>query len=201
MLMTAEGLLMFKSFSASPVEKATHIRKECVGWTLLNAVVSTLNNPQALLCGERRSPVCERSEHLNPSSLLFLFVLLLLFLFVPSANAQFLPKSEVLQNAATGTGNGTVFIVSGYNIAGVQVSGTFVGTVSFEGNIGNKNDGFSPLACTPLAGGAAVTTAVVAGIYQCPVAGLALIQARVSAYTSGSITVKSLVLLTCKDAS
>ena len=47
--------------------------------------------------------------------------------------------SYTLQSSATGTGNGTVVDVAGYSALGLQVSGTFVGTVTFEGTVDETN--------------------------------------------------------------
>ena len=98
---------------------------------------------------------------------------------------------ETLQNAAAALGNGTAVSLKGYSAATVEVTGTFVGTVTFEGTIDDAS--WFALGLKTAADGAAVTTATAAGAFKLPSDAVALSQlrARVSAYTSGSITVKS----------
>jgi hypothetical protein len=92
-----------------------------------------------------------------------------------------------LQNAAAATGNGTVMNVDGFKAVYVQITGTFVGTVTFETSL----DGTNWVAT----GGAAVATGTLASAPTAPGAwtittnGVNLFRARVSAYTSGNITV------------
>lgn len=90
------------------------------------------------------------------------------------------------QSAAGATGNGTAFDVAGLALVTVQVTGTFVGTVTFEGTIDGSN--WIAILARSVVDGATATTATAPGIYQLPVAGLEQVRARVSAYTSGSIT-------------
>jgi hypothetical protein len=72
--------------------------------------------------------------------------------------------------------------------AAIQLSGTFVATVQFEASIdGGKT--WSTVAMTPSAGGSAVTSATAAGLFVADVRPYAMIQARGSAYTSGSVSV------------
>ena len=92
-----------------------------------------------------------------------------------------------LQNAAAATGNGSELNVNGLSEAIFQISGTFVGTVTFEGSTDGTN--FTALTVTPVYGGANVTTATAQGIWRASIAGLQKIRVRVSAYTSGAITV------------
>lgn len=100
---------------------------------------------------------------------------------------------QTLQDAAVATGNGTLYEgTTGIGLLGCQVSGTFVGTVTFEGSI-NQADWVSLLA-RDKATGATATTATAAGIYLVDVAGVTHFRARVSAYTSGSITVAAVAL-------
>lgn len=97
---------------------------------------------------------------------------------------------HTFQSAAAATGNGTALDVGGLAIVGIQVTGTFVGTVTFEGTIDGST--WATIAARNMSDGAAVATATAAGLYQVPVAGLVQIRARISAYTSGSITVQGL---------
>jgi hypothetical protein len=74
------------------------------------------------------------------------------------------------------------------NSAAWQISGTFVGTVTFEGTV----DGTNWVATAVVPVGATrtlATTATAAGAWQQNVAGLAGVRARCSAFTSGTIAV------------
>ncbi len=93
----------------------------------------------------------------------------------------------LMQNAAAATGNGTVLTVDGYSVATIQVAGTFVGTVTWEANIDQTN--WIAVQATSLNDGTAATTATAPGLFRIQAFGLSQIRARVSAYTSGTITV------------
>lgn len=93
----------------------------------------------------------------------------------------------LMQNAAAATGNGTVLTVDGYSVATMQVSGTFVGTLTWEATIDQTN--WIAVQATSLNDGTAATTATTTGLFRIQAFGLSQIRARVSAYTSGSITV------------
>lgn len=96
-------------------------------------------------------------------------------------------KLVKLQDAAAATGNGTIVGVRG-NSAGVfQVSGTFSGTVTFEGSVDGTN--WIVIQVTNLNDGNAGTTTTAAGVFRWSSTGLTVLRARVSAYTSGNITV------------
>lgn len=99
---------------------------------------------------------------------------------------------DTLQSAAVATGNGTPVDVAGAQGLVVEVSGTFVATVTFEGTIDDSSwfvVNMLPLGATQTA----VTTATAVGQWTPQHATLALSQfrARVSAWTSGSVTVKA----------
>src|SRR5215211_2285853 len=98
---------------------------------------------------------------------------------------------ETLQSAAAALGNGVAIDLEGSNRLTVQVRGTFVGTVTFEGTIDGTN--YFAVGLKTAADAAAVTTASAPGQFKLPADGpaLSLFRARVSAYTSGSITVES----------
>lgn len=63
----------------------------------------------------------------------------------------------------------------------------FSGTVTFEASIDGTN--YGALSVTPVAGGAAVTTATAAGQWVADCAAYANVRARCSTYTSGGYTV------------
>jgi len=93
-----------------------------------------------------------------------------------------------LQDAAVATGNGTAMLATGYASIAYQVSGTFVGTVTFEGTVDNTN--WVAIQAVNTATGAVSTTATAGGVYVANVAGLSQARARVT-WTSGtSVTVK-----------
>jgi hypothetical protein len=99
--------------------------------------------------------------------------------------------TEILQAAAAATGNGSVADMRGCDELNVDVTGTFVGTVTFEANIDGAN--WVAIGLKTIADGAAVTTATAAGMFKAPIDAFPIQQfrARVSAWTSGAITVKS----------
>jgi len=97
-----------------------------------------------------------------------------------------LTKFEICQSAAGATGNGTAIPVSGWSAVSLQVTGTFVGTLTFEGSQDGSN--YVSLQGFNVADGTVGTTVTAAGIYVIPLIGLVLFRARVSAWTSGAIT-------------
>ena len=99
--------------------------------------------------------------------------------------------SGVLQNAATANGNGNTLSVLGMGTATFTVTGTnvstFVATVNFQGSEDGIN--FYALTVTPSNSSTGVTSTTTTGIFTVGVAGLQLIRATVSGYSSGTITV------------
>lgn len=100
-------------------------------------------------------------------------------------------KDAVLQNAAAATGNGVLLEVSGYSKMALMLTGTFVGTVTFEVSLDGTN--FDELVMRD----ADATTEAYVAAPTAPssfvtdlLGGWRYFQARVSAYTSGAITVK-----------
>lgn len=77
--------------------------------------------------------------------------------------------------------------VGGQGHIGIQVTGTFVGTLTFYGSINNAD--FVAFAVTPAAGGSTVTTATATGLWTAQIAGLSTFRVGFSAFTSGSATV------------
>lgn len=96
-------------------------------------------------------------------------------------------RRVTMQNAAGATGNGNALDVTGLASLGLQVSGTFVGTVAFEGTVDDAN--WVALQVAAVNTGAVSTTTTAAGLFGCSVAGLSQVRARVSAWASGSVTV------------
>lgn len=103
-----------------------------------------------------------------------------------------------MQNASTTTGNGTVLNVSGMGTAICHVSGTFIGTIVFEGSLNNSV--FGAIDAQNITGGLITSSVTSAGFYKIPCNGIKYIRARISAYSSGAITVNGHAdSLSCSD--
>ncbi|KKK55272.1 hypothetical protein LCGC14_3076220, partial [marine sediment metagenome] len=98
-----------------------------------------------------------------------------------------LERILVMQDAATGTGNGTVLMCEGYAFASFQLSGTFSATIKFEVTVDEEN--WIEVQAKNENDGSISTTATAEGIYSFYVAGYARVRARISLYGSGSVTV------------
>lgn len=97
--------------------------------------------------------------------------------------------ATAMQVAAAATGNGTSLILYGRSSAAVQVVGTFVGTVTWEATVDGANWVAVALADLNSTTRARATTATAPGLFLLDaIGGLHALRARVSAYTSGSIT-------------
>lgn len=96
--------------------------------------------------------------------------------------------SKTLQKAAGATGNGITMDCSDYAVIGLQVTGTFVGTITWEVS---NDDGTTwvGILAAPTTTGTGALTATTTGIYIVDVEGIQYLRARVSGYTSGAITV------------
>ncbi|MCZ8512415.1 hypothetical protein O9H85_08205 [Paenibacillus filicis] len=92
-----------------------------------------------------------------------------------------------LQNAANALGNGNPLNTSGYGVAELAVSGTFVGTIIFEGQGPDGN--WYAVNAFQRGTNSASPTASATGLYEVNARGLTSVRARISSYTSGSITV------------
>jgi hypothetical protein len=74
---------------------------------------------------------------------------------------------------------------AGYKLISVTVSGTWVGTISFQGSTNNTS--WNPIAVnSPDVPGAYFTTATTNGHFNIPTTGFRYIRARMTAYTSGT---------------
>ena len=102
------------------------------------------------------------------------------------------PRSRkvTLQSAAGATGNGTPIVSEDLGSVTCQVTGTFVGTVTWEGTVDGTN--WAAVRAEPLSTGTLATTATTTGLYRVACAGLHQVRGRVSAYTSGAITVTAM---------
>lgn len=93
---------------------------------------------------------------------------------------------------AIGSANATVELVcGGMGTAGFQVSGTWVGILTFEGTVDHATWQTLNVALTNST--TQVTTTTANGLFTGPCAGLRAVRARCSAYTSGSADVHILV--------
>ncbi len=108
----------------------------------------------------------------------------------PNVQTAGAPLSTVvtLQNAATATGAGTSMSVSQYGVALIAVSGTFAATITFQ-TVGP--DGLTyPINAKNILTGAVGSTTGATGLYEVDARGLISVVANITAYTSGSVTVK-----------
>lgn len=103
----------------------------------------------------------------------------------------------VLQSAAVATGNGTVIDLSGMGAMSLIISGTFVGTITFEAQ--DPAGGFATIMLQQLASTTLSSTATTTGVWRGPIGGLSGFRARISAFTSGSITVTAFAENTTYD--
>lgn len=96
---------------------------------------------------------------------------------------------RTLQNAAAATGAGSPLLVNGRGAAALQVTGTFVGTVTFEGTINEDLSTWVSIKGSNITNGTVAATATAPGVFSFNTTGLYSIRANITAYTSGSITV------------
>ena len=122
------------------------------------------------------------------------FLALLLLALAPRAPAQQPAQANLTAQAAscptTGPGATTSSLIvrvqntqGGY---GINLSGTWSGTVSFFGTT-NGQTGWSALAATPINGNSAVTTSTANGNWQVNSAGLQGVCVLVTTYSSGTV--------------
>ena len=84
--------------------------------------------------------------------------------------------------------NGTVAIdVGGYGAIGLQLSGTWAATVTFEATVDGTN--WTTLEVWPTNGSSSQTTSTVNGIFYAPCGGLNQIRVKATSFTSGTIQV------------
>ena len=106
---------------------------------------------------------------------------------VPVSQKAATSTSATLQAAAVVTGNGSVISTDGMSAATFTVSGTYVGTINFEGT----EDGttYTAISTTQLGTTIISTTTTTVGVFEASVAGLLNVRARLT-WTSGtSVTV------------
>ena len=96
-------------------------------------------------------------------------------------------KRETLQAAAEANGNGTPINLSGIAALAVQITGTFSATINFEATIDGTN--WIAAKAIDLNTGSPINTTTATGIFMFNVPGLRLFRARISSYSSGSVTI------------
>ncbi len=95
--------------------------------------------------------------------------------------------------AETGVGSlpssGAIVLLpcAGYGTVGFRLSGTFTGTVTFEGSVDGAT--WSTLTVTTFDGSTTATTATSAGQWTASCAALTAVRTRMSSYTSGTCDV------------
>ena len=99
---------------------------------------------------------------------------------------------NTLQDAAAATGDGTPLETNNYGGAGISLTGTFTGTVTWEGTVDGTN--WFAVPATNRTSGTAANTATATGIFFAALPGITKFRARISAYTSGNITVKAIAV-------
>lgn len=92
---------------------------------------------------------------------------------------------KVLQNAATATGDGTVFRGNEFGNVAFQVAGVTTATITWECSVTGAN--YVGLLAAPPSTGTGALTATANGVYRAQA--YPYMRARISAYTSGTITV------------
>lgn len=116
-----------------------------------------------------------------------------------------LPALAVAQSIRGGTlqtaqsvGAGTPLDVEGFSVVGLSILGTAGAdrVVNWEGSQDGVN--YGTIQCTPLGTGVAATTTAATGVtvilVRCQVAGLTLLQARLSGGTTGTVTITGTAL-------
>lgn len=101
-------------------------------------------------------------------------------------------KRAIFQNAAAATANGTAHDATPssdgpYYSCTFQVQGITTATITWEATIDGSN--WVAVRAENLNSGTLATTATADGLYRLTVLGFAQVRARISAYTSGTITV------------
>ena len=95
---------------------------------------------------------------------------------------------KTLQSAVVATADGSALSVEGYSTVGLELTLAGSATVTFEGSMSGVN--WTAIPCISAGSITAVSpTATASGLWQCQVAGLTAVRARISSWTSGAVTV------------
>lgn len=115
------------------------------------------------------------------------WMLLMLAAALPAQNPLSLTSGSVT-GSLSATGSVTLQVNALTAGAAWQITGTFSGTVTFEGSVDGTN--FVTLAVVPVGTTRTLTgTATAAGVWQMNTTGFTLVRARVSTYTSGTFVI------------
>ena len=106
---------------------------------------------------------------------------------VPVAGGANAVTTAILQNAATGTGNGTAIDVSGMSTLLLYTTFTATATVTFEASPDDTN--WITLTGETYSTGALAFSSTTTAAYRFNVSGYKSVRARISAYSSGTVTV------------
>lgn len=110
---------------------------------------------------------------------------------VAQGNPLYVNQSGVSASGALAALNASlVLLLDGASGFAVDLRGTFVGTITFQGTIDGTN--WFPILALPVSSGvntAAVSTATAPGAWVGPATGLHRVRAILTAYTSGTVTV------------
>ena len=116
------------------------------------------------------------------------FMLAFLAISLPAFAERPQYQDIVMQNAVSATADGALLSVQQSNVARLDVQITGTATVGF--NIaGPGGYGWYAKLCTPSDSDTAVTETSASGVFYCVVAAGNTMQAPVTAYTSGTVTV------------
>jgi hypothetical protein len=125
--------------------------------------------------------------------------ILLVFGCAIGLTAQNVPPSRTSTAVLSTTvcpGAGCVVLqAAGWGTTSVQVTGTWVGTLSFEGSLDGVN--YVALSAQPSSSSTSVTTTAANGVWTVTTAGYGQVRVRFSAFTSGTAAV-SLIAVTAK---
>lgn len=122
-------------------------------------------------------------------------ILLLSLLFIPSlVNAQSLTNDTCVTFTDTGCAS---FRVAGQGSIGIQITGTWSGTITFQGSIDNTN--FVTLQVIPSTSATPVTTTTGNGVWTASIAGLTSVRARMTSFSDGTAVVTFRVAQSAKS--
>lgn len=96
-------------------------------------------------------------------------------------------KLVQLHAAAVATATGETIPAETRSVVMFELSGTFAATVTFEGTV--EGSTWIAIRAMRMSNGNMATTGANADLYRAVVTGLKTVRARISAYTSGSLTV------------
>jgi hypothetical protein len=102
-------------------------------------------------------------------------------------NPRNLSATGNITTNAGGPGNTVGLDAHGYGAAGWQVTGTWTGTLTFEGTVDGTN--YAAMAATPVVGGSSVSTTTANGAWRSNIAGLQAIRLRGTASMTGTAVV------------